>query len=73
MNLVQLLRVLHWRHYLTRKLCTEDEQVFIENGKYRFNKVNISDSHRGPAYLTVRGVLEQSSNVGMSKARAENR
>lgn len=52
---------------LDQKLCKENEMVFIENGSYRFNKVNIKDSHKGPAYLTVKGVLEQSSNVGISK------
>jgi cell division protein FtsI (penicillin-binding protein 3) len=52
---------------LDQKLCRDDETVNIENGRYRFNNVFINDSHNGFSTLTVRGVLEQSSNVGMSK------
>ena len=40
--------------------------VDTEEGKFIFKGTRISDSHRtGP--LTVRGVLEQSSNIGMAK------
>jgi cell division protein FtsI (penicillin-binding protein 3) len=52
---------------LDQKLCRDDETVNVENGKYRFKNVTINDSHNGNNILTVRGVLEQSSNVGMSK------
>jgi cell division protein FtsI (penicillin-binding protein 3) len=52
---------------LDQKLCRDDEVINIEHGKYKFNNVIISDSHNGNSTLTVRGILEQSSNVGMSK------
>jgi cell division protein FtsI (penicillin-binding protein 3) len=52
---------------LDQKLVREDEQVNISGGRYKFNTVYINDSHHGPASLTVKGVIEQSSNVGMSK------
>ncbi|MGE5680810.1 MAG: penicillin-binding protein [Bacillota bacterium] len=49
-----------------QKLCRFDETIFAENGRYKYRKANITDSHRHQ-YLTVRGVLEQSSNIGMAK------
>jgi len=52
---------------LDQKLCRDDETINIENGKYKFNGVTINDSHNGSSTLTVRGILEQSSNVGISK------
>ena len=52
---------------LDQKLCRDDEVVNIEYGKYKYDNVTINDSHNGFKSLTVRGVLEQSSNVGMSK------
>jgi cell division protein FtsI (penicillin-binding protein 3) len=52
---------------LDQKLCRDDEVINIENGRYKFNNVFISDSHNGNSSLTVRGIIEQSSNVGMSK------
>jgi cell division protein FtsI (penicillin-binding protein 3) len=52
---------------LDQKLCRDDEVINIENGKYKFNNVIINDSHNGNSTLTVRGILEQSSNVGISK------
>jgi cell division protein FtsI/penicillin-binding protein 2 len=52
---------------LDQKLCRDDEVINIEHGRYKFNNVIISDSHNGNSSLTVRGILEQSSNVGMSK------
>jgi cell division protein FtsI (penicillin-binding protein 3) len=52
---------------LDQKLCRDNELVNVENGRYKFNNVYITDSHNGNNTLTVRGVLEQSSNVGMSK------
>src|ERR1017187_4552912 len=52
---------------LDQKLCRDDEVINIENGRYKFNNVFISDSHYGNSSLTVRGIIEQSSNVGMSK------
>lgn len=52
---------------LDQKLCHDDEIINIEHGKYKFNGVTISDSHNGNSTLTVRGIIEQSSNVGISK------
>ena len=52
---------------LDQKLCRDDEIINIENGKYKFNNVIINDSHHGSSTLTVRGIIEQSSNVGISK------
>lgn len=52
---------------LDQKLCRENEVVNIEHGHYKYNGVSINDSHEGAGALTVRGVLEQSSNVGMAK------
>jgi cell division protein FtsI (penicillin-binding protein 3) len=51
---------------LDRKLAKEDELVFVENGKYIFKRARISDTHKHD-WLTVKGVFEQSSNVGMAK------
>ena len=51
---------------IDQNLVKENEIVDTENGKYFFKGTRISDSHRtGP--LTVRGVLEHSSNIGMAK------
>jgi cell division protein FtsI (penicillin-binding protein 3) len=52
---------------LDQKLCRDDEVINIEYGKYKFNNVTINDSHNGNSTLTVRGIIEQSSNVGISK------
>jgi cell division protein FtsI (penicillin-binding protein 3) len=52
---------------LNQKLCKDDDVINIENGRYKFNSVYINDSHNGFKTLTVRGILEQSSNVGISK------
>ena len=52
---------------LDQKLCRDDEIINVENGKYKFNNVIINDSHNGNSTLTVRGIIEQSSNVGISK------
>jgi cell division protein FtsI (penicillin-binding protein 3) len=46
--------------------CTEDELVFVENGKYKFRSTYIRDTHKN-AYLTVKGIVEESSNIGISK------
>jgi cell division protein FtsI/penicillin-binding protein 2 len=51
---------------LDQNLCNVDEQVYAENGIYKFKGVNITDSHNS-LWLTVRGVFEQSSNIGMAK------
>lgn len=49
-----------------QKLVKEDEVINTENGKFIFKNVRISDTHPHRS-LTVRQILEQSSNVGMSK------
>ncbi len=46
--------------------CYEDEIVNVENGKYKFRNTYIRDTHINQ-YLTVKGILEESSNIGMSK------
>ncbi len=51
---------------LDQNLCKETERINVENGKYRFKNANISDTHSFEN-LTVRGIIEQSSNVGISK------
>ena len=51
---------------LDENKCNLNEQVYAENGKYKFKNVYITDSHNSQ-WLTVRGVLEQSSNIGMAK------
>lgn len=49
-----------------QNLVRENEVINTENGKYIFRNVRIIDSHPFNS-LTVRQILEQSSNVGMSK------
>jgi cell division protein FtsI (penicillin-binding protein 3) len=51
---------------IDRNLCKLSENIFLENGTYRYNNVNIRDSKKHE-YLTVRGVFEQSSNIGFAK------
>ena len=51
---------------LDQKLCKENETIFVENGRYKVKSVYISDTHEH-AYLTVKGIIEQSSNIGISK------
>lgn len=46
--------------------CYEDELVNVENGKYKFRNTYIRDTHSNQ-YLTIKGVLEESSNIGISK------
>ncbi|HSD62505.1 MAG TPA: penicillin-binding protein [Ignavibacteriaceae bacterium] len=51
---------------IDRNLCNESENIFVENGRYKVKSTYISDTHEN-AYLTVKGILEQSSNIGISK------
>ncbi len=51
---------------IDRNLCSLNEKIFVENGKYKFHSLNIHDSHKHD-WLTVRGVYEQSSNIGVAK------
>ena len=46
--------------------CYESELVNVENGKYKFRNTYIKDTHKNN-YLTVSGILEESSNIGISK------
>ncbi|MCX6171150.1 MAG: penicillin-binding protein [Ignavibacteriales bacterium] len=54
---------------LDQNLVNEDEVIDVENGKYFIKNTPIMDTHPN-SKLTVRGVLEQSSNVGMAKLSA---
>jgi cell division protein FtsI (penicillin-binding protein 3) len=51
---------------LDQKLAGENESINTDNGKYVIKNVKVSDDHPHPS-LTVREILEVSSNVGMSK------
>jgi cell division protein FtsI (penicillin-binding protein 3) len=51
---------------LDQNLVNENQKVFVENGKYRFKNVSIYDTHEH-AWLTAKGVIEESSNIGMTK------
>jgi cell division protein FtsI (penicillin-binding protein 3) len=46
--------------------CSEGELVYVENGKYKLENTLIKDTHKNK-YLTVTGILEESSNIGISK------
>ncbi len=49
-----------------QNLCNLNEQIYAENGRYKFKNVYITDAHNSK-WLTVKGVMEQSSNIGMAK------
>jgi len=49
-----------------QNLCSLNEKIYVENGKYKFNSVYINDSHKYE-WLTVKGIFEQSSNIGTAK------
>jgi cell division protein FtsI (penicillin-binding protein 3) len=51
---------------LNQNLVKLTDVVSVDNGIYKLKGVYIKDTHPFK-YLTVRGVIEQSSNVGMSK------
>lgn len=51
---------------LDQELCKESELVNVENGRFVFKGKVIADAHPHKI-LSVRGILEQSSNVGMVK------
>ena len=51
---------------LEENKCKEKDLVFVENGRYKYKTAYITDSHKN-GYLTVKGVFEESSNIGMSK------
>ncbi len=51
---------------LDNGLVNGDAKVNTENGKFRYKTVTIRDDHKYP-WLTVKEVLEHSSNIGMIK------
>lgn len=51
---------------LDRNLCYLNENIFTENGVYKFNKTTIRDVEKY-SYLNVENVLINSSNIGMAK------
>lgn len=51
---------------LDQNLVNENQKVYVENGKYRFKNVMIYDTHDN-SWLTAKGVIEESSNIGMTK------
>jgi cell division protein FtsI (penicillin-binding protein 3) len=51
---------------LDQNLINENDLINVENGRYKFRNVYINDTHEHN-YLTVKGVMEQSSNIGISK------
>ena len=48
------------------KVCDESERIYVENGVYKFRNNYIRDSHKYE-YLTVREIIEESSNIGVAK------
>ncbi len=51
---------------LDLNICRENEIYYVENGRYKYRNVFINDTHK-KNYLTVKGIIEWSSNIGMSK------
>ncbi len=51
---------------LDQNLVNENDMIFAENGKYKFENVFITDAHKS-GWLSARQVIEESSNIGMSK------
>jgi cell division protein FtsI (penicillin-binding protein 3) len=51
---------------IDQKLCKLGEKINVENGTYKFKNVNIRDTHPFKT-LSVKEVIEQSSNIGVSK------
>lgn len=51
---------------LDDKICNENETLNVENGVFKFRNNYIRDSHKFDR-LTVRGIFEESSNIGMAK------
>lgn len=49
-----------------QNMANENEIIDTENGRYLYKGAKILDTH-DHAQLTVKGVLEQSSNIGMAK------
>lgn len=51
---------------IEEKLVSPNEVINTENGVYNYKNVKIRDSHKFNS-LTVKGIIEQSSNIGMAK------
>lgn len=51
---------------LDKNLCSPTEKIFTENGVYKYKSMKITDSHKHGT-LTVKEIIEQSSNIGMAK------
>lgn len=51
---------------LDDKACDESEKINTENGVYKFRNNLIKDS-KAYQYLTVREIIEESSNIGVAK------
>jgi cell division protein FtsI (penicillin-binding protein 3) len=51
---------------LEEKACVESESIYVENGVFKFRNNYIRDTHKFE-YLTVKGIIEESSNIGISK------
>ena len=51
---------------LDKKDCSENERIDTENGVYKFKNNYIRDSHKYES-LTIRQILEESSNIGTAK------
>ncbi len=51
---------------IDQKLCRLNEKLNLENGKYKYQNVNIKDTHPFTS-LSVAEILEQSSNIGVAK------
>jgi cell division protein FtsI (penicillin-binding protein 3) len=51
---------------LEDKACDESERINVENGVYKFRNNYIRDTHKFES-LTVREILQESSNIGTAK------
>jgi cell division protein FtsI (penicillin-binding protein 3) len=51
---------------IDQKLCRLNEKLYLEHGKYKYQNVNIKDTHPFNS-LNVVEIIEQSSNIGVAK------
>jgi cell division protein FtsI/penicillin-binding protein 2 len=51
---------------IEEKACNEAERINVENGVYKFRNNYIRDTHKFES-LTVREIVEESSNIGVAK------
>ncbi|HRI45829.1 MAG TPA: penicillin-binding protein [Ignavibacteriaceae bacterium] len=52
--------------FLEKNICSENEQIFGENGSYQFKSIKIRDSHP-EGMMSLKEVFAKSSNIGMAK------